>query len=145
MKKLMVMAGAFVVLGVLSGCGSGNAESIIKEQIKTTNELADLMGDIKKNDAEIKKTNQKLGELKTAFDKTPKDQQEAALKAHGADLLAANAKVAAKAMGGMGDLLKGIGGDLGKDLLKGGKDATDKAAKDAKDAADKAAKDLLPK
>jgi hypothetical protein len=132
MKKMLVLAGAFVVLGVLSGCGSGNADSIMQEQIKATNELADLMGDLKGNDAKIKAAGEKLTKLQADFDKTPKDQQEAAKKAHGLELAAAQLKVAQKTAGGMGDLFKGIGGDLlnkGKDLENVGKEITDKTKK----------------
>ncbi len=152
MKKCMVLAGAFLVLGVLGGCGSGSADSIVKEQIKTTNELADLMGDLKGNEAKIKAANQKLKELKEAFEKRPKEEQEAAIKSHGNELAAAATKVATKMMGGAADILKSFGGDLNKaagDLGKAGKEAADKAGKeinktgkDTKEAVDKAGKDL---
>jgi hypothetical protein len=149
MKKLMAMAAAFTVLGLVGGCGGESAESLIKQQIQATNDMADALGSAKDfNDPKVKAAKEKLDKLAESWKKLPKEQQEEAVKKHGTELAAAQLKLAQK-VGAAG--LKEVGnilGDLGKgfgDLGKGLGGDLDKAGKDAKEAADKAAKEAADK
>jgi hypothetical protein len=124
MKKLVVTAAAFAVLVLVGGCGSENAESLIKQQIQVTNDMADALdktNDV--NDPKVKAAKEKLDKLAEAWKKQPKEKQDEAVKKHGADLAAAQLRLAAK-LGGAA--LKTLG-DLGKNLGGDAKDAADKA------------------
>ena len=103
--------GCFAALAfVISGCGGGSAESVLKEQIDTMNAMADAMKN--KDEARVKELDAKGKELGEKFGKFSADEQKAAVEKHKSELMAATQKVMAASMGMMGDLFKQGMGDL---------------------------------
>jgi hypothetical protein len=96
MKKVMVGVSALALVFLVSGCGD-SPDSVMKDQIKVTNELLDVLEGIKtKEDAE--KAKPKLEELgkkmkdiqerskKLKMDDMPKEKKEALQKKYKDDI-----------------------------------------------------------
>lgn len=150
MKRAIVLAGMTAVLGVVVGCGGGTTKSdqLMQDRIKATNELADLLGELKdpakakEADPKIKAVRDRMASLDKELAAQPKDQQTEAAKKHGLELTKAEGRVlaatGAAVLPGLGELGKEVGKEIGKGIDKAAKDA----AKEIGAGLDKATKDI---
>jgi hypothetical protein len=109
-KKLIVSASVLILLCGVSGCGS-NADSLVKDQIRLTNELADALE--KKDEAKIKDLTQKLEDTGKKLDalNLSHDEKKKLAERYKDDLQKAGMRMAKagmnRAMGELGNLPQG--------------------------------------
>jgi hypothetical protein len=108
-KKLIVFAGMVVLVCGVIGCGR-NADSLIKEEIKNMNAMADAME--KKDDAKLKDCQTKLEETNKKLQalKLSDQEKKQLLERHQDELQKATMRVVQASMSRMGDLGKMFGG-----------------------------------
>jgi hypothetical protein len=123
MKKVSVLGCAFVFLVGVSGCGS-SPDSLVKDQIKNMNDMADAME--KGDEAKLKELEKKSKDIEKKLDdlKLSDEEKKKLLEKHKDELGAALGRIMQATM------KKGLGGGMDKglgDMMKKGlEDATKK-------------------